>query len=87
MSAVTARRTPASRPASPWAACAAPRQVKDRALKVVCGFTRHRRGGAVLDPRHAGLEGFQGISLDLFTKITPGPGTEGGASPTPSWVR
>ncbi len=55
------------------------RQVKDRVLKITASaFTAVAVAVLFWILGMLVWKGFQGISLDLFTKITPGPGTEGG---------
>ncbi len=79
MSAVTASTNPGVAPSQPWGRVRRSRQVKDRALKVVAAaFTAIAVAVLFWILGMLVWKGFQGISLDLFTKITPGPGTEGG---------
>jgi phosphate transport system permease protein len=79
MSAVTASADPGMATSAPWGRVRRSRQVKDRVLKITCTlftaiavFVLFWILGMLL------WKGFQGISLDLFTRITPGPGTQGG---------
>jgi len=62
-----------------WGRVRRTRHVADQALKIVCAlFTL--LGASVLGWILLMLlyEGFSGLSLNVFTQVTPGPGTQGG---------
>jgi phosphate transport system permease protein len=70
----------------PWGRVRRTRHVADRALKIVCTlFTAI--GAFVLGWILLMLlfRGFSALSPAVFTETMPGPGSEGAASPTPSW--
>jgi phosphate transport system permease protein len=80
MSAVPAPMSAPSAPAAqPWGRVRQSRRIKDRALRIlataatgIAVFVLFWILGMLL------WRGFQGLSLELFTRITPGPGTQGG---------
>lgn len=79
MSAVPASPATQAAPHHSWGRVRQSRRVKDRALRILATgataisvFVLFWILGMLI------WKGFQGFSLELFTRITPGPGTQGG---------